>query len=108
MSATPPDSAHIRSVVTMATAQATEIHTSSDTSEKSKRWSLERWYLEADAQELRTITHQVAASAIADSSDHKEKSDGASDGGTSGCDSQSLTPPNSGTGLDLSDEWMVL
>ena len=32
------------------------------------------------------------------------------DGGTSGCGSQSLAPPTSGTGLDLSgsDEWMVL
>ena len=39
-----------------------------------------------------------------------EKSDAASDGGTSGCGSQSLAPPTSGTGLDLSgsDEWMVL
>jgi hypothetical protein len=69
--------------------------------------------LEADAQELRTITRQVAASVIADcadSSDHKKKSDAASDRGTSGCGSQSLAPPTSGTDLDLSgsDEWMVL
>jgi hypothetical protein len=69
--------------------------------------------LEADAQELRTITRQVAVSVIADfadCSDHKKKSDAASDGGTSGCGSQSLAPPTSGTGLDLSssDEWMVL
>ena len=38
--------------------------------------------LEADAQELQTITRQVATSVIADfadSSDHKEKSDAASD-----------------------------
>ena len=61
--------------------------------------------LEADAQELRTITRRVATSVIADfadSSDHKEKSDAGSDGGISGCGSQSLAPPTSGTGLDLS------
>ena len=47
---------------------------------------------------------------FADSSDHKEKSNAAGDEGTSGCGSQSLAPPTSGTGLDLSgsDEWMVL
>ena len=55
----------------------------------------------------------VAASVIADfadSSDYREKSNAASGGGTSGCGSQSLAPPTSGTGLDLSssDEWMVL
>ena len=44
---------------------------------------------------------------FADFSDYKEKRD---DGGTSGCVSQSLAPPTSGTGLNLSgsDEWMVL
>ena len=71
--------------------------------------------IELDAQELRTITRQVAASVIADfadSSNHKGKSDTASGGGTSGCGSQSLAPPTSRTGftIDLSgsDEWMVL
>ena len=107
----------------MATAQATVLPTSSDTSAEtgSTRKNPNTDHLkdevfedlEADAQELRTITRQVAVSAIADcadSSDHKEKKDGASDRGTSGCGSQSLAPPTSGTGLDLSgsDEWMVL
>ena len=69
--------------------------------------------LEADAQELRTISRQVAASVVADSADsndYREKSNAASDGGTSGCGSQSLAPPTSGIGLDLSgsDEWMML
>ena len=68
---------------------------------------------ESNAQELRTITRKVTASVIADfadSSDHREKSDTASDGGTNGCGFQSLAPPTSGTGLDLSgsNEWMVL
>ena len=89
-----------------------------DSTHKNSNWSLERiWWcfedLEADAQELQTITWIVAASVIADfadSSDRKEKNDAAGDGGTSGCGSQSLVPPTSGTGLDLSgsDEWMVL
>ena len=109
----------------MKTTQATELPASSDTSVETdsthKNQNADHLKddvfedLEADAQELRTITSQVAASAIvdcADSSDHKEKSDGASasDGGTSGCGSQSLAPPTRGTGLDLSgsDEWMVL
>ena len=107
----------------MTTAQVTELPTSSDTLVKTdsscKNPNADHLKddvfedLEANAQELRTITRQVAASVIADcadSSDHKEKSDGASDGGTSGCGSQSLAPPTSGTGLDLSgsDEWMVL
>ena len=105
----------------MATAQATELPTSNDAKTDSIRKNPNADHLkddvfedlEADAQELRTITHQVAVSAIADcadSSDHKDKSDGTSDGGTSRCGSQSLVPPISGTGLDLSgsDEWMVL
>ena len=66
----------------------------------------------SNAQELRTITRKVTASFIADfadSSDHKEKSDTTSDGGTNRCGSQSLAPPTSGTGLDTSgsNEWMV-
>ena len=42
------------------------------------------------------ITRKVTASVIADvadSSDHKEKSNTGSDGGTSGCGSKSLAPP---------------
>ena len=59
------------------------------------------------------ITRKVTASFIADfadASDHKENSDTASNGGTNGCGSQSLAPPTSRTGLDLSgsNEWMVL
>ena len=110
----------------MATAQSTELPTSmNDTSAKvdstHKNPNSDHLKepddvfedLEADAQELRTITQQVATSVIADfadSSDYREKSNAASDGGTSGCGSQSLAPPTSGTGLDLSgsDEWMVL
>ena len=126
LSTTPPDSAHIHSVVAMATAQSTELPTSmNDTSAKvdSARKNPNSDHLkdsddvfedlEADAQELRTITRQVATSVIADfadSSDYREKSNAASDGGTSGCGSQSLAPPTSRTGLDLSgsNEWMVL
>ena len=125
LSATPPDSTHIHSVVTMATNQPTELPTSTSAAlaeTNSTRKNPNADYskddvfedLEADAQELRTITRQVAASATADcadSSDCKEKSEAAAtDGGGSGCGSQSLAPPTSGTGLDLSgsDEWMVL
>ena len=120
MSTTPPDSAHIHSVVTMATAQATELPASSDTLAETRKNPDANHLkdevfedLEAEAQELRTITRQVAASVItdyADSSEHKEKSDGANDEGTSERGSQLLSPPTSGTGLDLSgsDEWMVL
>ena len=66
--------------------------------------------LSTDAQELKTITHQVVASAIADFADsveHKDESDG---DGESGCGSQLLAPLTSGTGLELSgsDEWMLL
>lgn len=124
MSTTPPDSAHIHSVVTVATAQAAELPpsvsdalTGDDSTHKTPNADhlQDEVFedLESDAQELRTITRQVAASTIADyadSSEHKEKSDGATDAGTSGRGSQSLAPPTSGTGLDLSgsDEWMVL
>ena len=53
------------------------------------------------------------ASIIADfadpRSDYKDKSNAASDGGTSGCGFQLLPPPTSGIGLDLSpcgQRWM--
>ena len=99
LSATPPDSTHIHSVVTMATNQPTELSTSTsavlaETNSTRKNpnadYSKDDVFedLEADAQELRTITRQVAASAIADcadSSDRKEKSEAAAtDGGEVG------------------------
>ena len=96
LSTTPPDSAHIHSVVAMATAQSTELltsmnNTSAEVDSTRKNPNSDHLKesddvfedLEADAQELRTITRHVAASVVADfadSSDYREKSNAASEG----------------------------